>query len=88
LPRKIVKKILPIWFEKVASGEKQVEIRLADFDISEGDFLILREWDPIEQKFTGRELVKKVKRVHRVPIAEYYDVEKIKKYGIYLIEFT
>lgn len=83
MPRKIVKKILPVWFEKIISGEKQVEVRLANFDICEGDLLVLREWDPIKQRFTGREIVRRVKRIHKVLITDYYDVEKIKN-----MEFT
>jgi len=86
LTRIIEKKILPEWFEKVVSGEKNVEVRLADFEISDGDILVLREWDPIKRQYTGRKVTKIVKKVHKVDLARYYDVEEIKKYGIYLIE--
>ena len=32
-------------FELVKSGKKKFELRLADFDIKEGDTLVLKEWD-------------------------------------------
>jgi len=86
LVRVVEKKILPEWFEKIVSGEKNVEVRLADFEVSVGDILVLKEWDPVKKQFTGRKISKVVKKVHKVDIAKYYEIEEIKKYGIYLIE--
>ena len=37
----IKKKIWQEYFELVKSGKKRFELRLADFDIKEGDFLVL-----------------------------------------------
>lgn len=37
-------KILPEYFEAVASGRKQFEIRKNDRDFKVGDYIILREW--------------------------------------------
>lgn len=42
----INKKIWPEYFDAVASGNKKFELRLNDFDIKEGDTLVLEEWDP------------------------------------------
>jgi ASC-1-like (ASCH) protein len=42
----IKKKIWPEYFELVDSDKKRFELRLADFDIKEGDTLILEEWNP------------------------------------------
>ena len=42
----IKKKIWPEYFELVSSGKKKFELRLADFDVKEGDALSLEEWDP------------------------------------------
>jgi len=50
----IKKKIWPKYFELVKSGKKKFEVRLADFRIKEGDILILEEWDPKTEKYTGR----------------------------------
>ncbi|MCK9597253.1 DUF3850 domain-containing protein, partial [Candidatus Pacearchaeota archaeon] len=36
------------------------ELRLNDFDIKEGDILILREYDPKTKEYTGRKLEKDV----------------------------
>jgi hypothetical protein len=43
----------------VKSGKKEFELRLADFDIAEGGTLILEEWNPDIQKYTGRSLEKR-----------------------------
>lgn len=56
----IEKKAWPEYFEKVLSGEKTFDLRLADFDCAEGDELILKEWDPITKGYTGREVRKRV----------------------------
>lgn len=37
----IKKKIWPQYFDEVANGKKKFELRLADFDIAEGDTFIL-----------------------------------------------
>lgn len=39
----IEKKVWPQYFEKILSGEKTFEIRLADFECGLGDVLLLKE---------------------------------------------
>ena len=53
----ITKKCDKIWLDKVASGEKPFEIRLADWNINKGDILILKE--VINGEETGRVIRKK-----------------------------
>ena len=47
-------KILPEYFEALASGTKTFEIVLNDREYKVGDLLILREWTPLFF-YTGRE---------------------------------
>lgn len=56
----IKKKIWPEYFEAVLSGKKKCELRLNDFEINEGDTLILEEWNPKTKEYTGRSIEKKV----------------------------
>ena len=49
-------KILPKWFEDVASGRKTFEIRFDNRNYKVGDVLHLCEW--VRGKFTGREVTK------------------------------
>lgn len=42
----IKKKVWPEYFQLILNGTKKFEQRLADFDIKEGDILILEEYDP------------------------------------------
>lgn len=46
-------KTWPIYFQKVKSNEKPYELRFNDRDYQVGDILILKEWDPESQLFTG-----------------------------------
>lgn len=49
------RKILPMYYAAVDSGEKTFEIRDEDDTRFEpGDYLALNEWDDTTQRFTGR----------------------------------
>ena len=85
---KIEKKTWPELFEKVKSGEKPFDVRLNDFKCKIGDILILREWDPKTQKYTGRALEKKVTFVITTKKLEnFWSDKEIKKYGYQVIGF-
>ncbi|MFO0862992.1 MAG: DUF3850 domain-containing protein [Candidatus Saccharibacteria bacterium] len=82
---KIKKKIWPEYFNKILSGEKTYELRLADWEINTGDTLILKEWDPKTKIFTGRELTKKVGYVGKTKGYSFWSDEQIQKYGYQII---
>jgi hypothetical protein len=82
----IKKKTWPNLFQKILDGKKTTDLRLADFDIQEGDILILEEYDPKTKKYTGRRLKKKVKNLNRVKLTDYHSPEDITKYGHWVIE--
>lgn len=82
----INKKIWPEYFEAVYSGKKKYELRLADFNVAEGDYLFLEEWDPKTKNYTGRSIKKKVTYVGRFKIDELFWPESdIKQKGIQII---
>ena len=82
----IEKKIWPRDFESVKDKDRYMEIRLADFEVNVGDTIIIREWDPTKQKYTGREAKFKVKELKKLDLRKFYKPEEISKYGIYAIE--
>jgi hypothetical protein len=87
--RRIVKKILPEYFDLIASGKKKYEFRLADFDIAEGDILVLEEWDsadPAARKPTGRVMEKKVGYTRKFMPNEFTQAAEIAKNGFYIIQ--
>ncbi|MFA6022802.1 MAG: DUF3850 domain-containing protein [Candidatus Pacearchaeota archaeon] len=81
----IKKKIWPEYFEKIANGEKKFELRLADFDIKEGDTLVLEEYDPETKQYTGRTIIKKAIQIIKVNPVEMYSLDDINKFGFYII---
>ncbi|HEY4518023.1 MAG TPA: DUF3850 domain-containing protein [Candidatus Paceibacterota bacterium] len=78
---RIEKKCWPEQFEGLISGERRLDLRLADFKVKAGDTLILREWDRRTRKYTGRELKRKVGEVLSVKPDPFYDEKIAKHYG-------
>lgn len=83
---RIEKKIWPQYFEEILSGKKKFELRLADFEVDPGDILILREWDPKTQEYTGRQVKKKVSYIIKTKDTKFYNNEDIEKYGWQIIQ--
>ena len=82
----IKKKILPEYFEAIVSGKKKFELRLNDFDIAQGDTLLLEEWDPQAKQYTGRSIEKNVTYVGKFRIDNLFWPEKeIKEKGLQII---
>jgi hypothetical protein len=84
----IEKKVWPEFFAKLESGDKTFELRLADFDVAEGDTLILKEWDPVKKEYTGKQVEKKVGYIYSIKSLkdlEFWPEGEIEKYGINVI---
>jgi hypothetical protein len=84
---RIEKKTWPEYFERILSGEKKFELRLADWECKPGDILILREWDPKTNGYTGRAIEKKVSYVLRTKDQKIFPKEDVEKYGFQIISF-
>ncbi|KKW20063.1 MAG: hypothetical protein UY63_C0002G0022 [Parcubacteria group bacterium GW2011_GWA2_51_10] len=82
----IKKKIWPEYFGAVVSGKKKYELRLNDFEVNEGDILVLEEWDPETKQYTGRNVEKRVTYVGKFKIDQlFWPEEEIKAKGIQII---
>ena len=68
------------------SGEKRFELRLADFEVKEGDIFILREYNPVKKEFTGRKIRKVVGNVVHVNPTKMYSLDEIEAHGFNIIE--
>ena len=84
---KIEKKVWPEYFEKVISGEKNFELRLADWQCRVGDVLVLREWEPKIKEYTGRQIEKEVGYVLKTKDLKMFSEEDVGKYGWQVIGF-
>jgi len=58
-------KIWPVHFDAVQNEGKRAEVRKDDRDYQAGDRLVLREWDPANEAYTGRGLVTRTRHVLR-----------------------
>ena len=80
------KKCWPEYFKDVYSGKKNYDLRLNDFELNEGDTLILEEWDPKTQEYSGRVAERKVTYVGKWKIQDLFWSEKeIMDKGIQII---
>jgi ASC-1-like (ASCH) protein len=83
---KIHKKIYPVYFKEVKSGNKTFEYRLADWEAKEGDVLVLEEWDPETKNYTGDTLTKTIGYVLNLKdIPDFHTKEEVEKYGNMII---
>lgn len=82
----IRKKSWPEDFELIASGKKKFDFRLADFDVNEGDTLILEEWDPTTKRYTGRRIEKKAEYVRKFGLDDFGQQKEIEEKGFYIIQ--
>jgi len=86
--RIVKKKTWPHLFERVMKGEKTAELRLADFEIAEGDIIILEEWNPETKQYTGRVLQKRVKNLNRVNLKDFHNQEEILNNDYWIIDLA
>ena len=82
----IRKKMWLAEFEAVLAGKKKIDIRVADFEIQEGDTLILEEWNPDTKQYTGRSIGSKVVHVMKFKIDDYGQRQEIETKGLYAIQ--
>ena len=81
----IKKKTWPEIFELVEKGKKNFDLRLDDFDIKEGDTLILEEWDPNKKEYTGRKIEKKAGFILKFKLDDFGQEDLIKEKGMQII---
>jgi len=83
----IRKKVWSEYFEKIISGKKKFELRLADFEINEGDTLVLEEWDKYKKEYTGRKIEVVVTYILKTKGQTFWPEEDVQKYGFQIIQF-
>lgn len=75
------------YFEKIISGKKKIELRLADFEVNEGDILVLEEWDKDKKEYTGRKIEVVATYILKTKNLTFWPKEEVKKYGFQIIQF-
>lgn len=74
-------------FEKVLSGDKKFDIRIADFEIKEGDTLVLEEWEEQKNEYTGRKIETTATFILKTKEMKFWSNDDIEKYGFQVIQF-
>lgn len=83
----IRKKVWPEYFEEIRAGRKKFELRLADFDVREGDMLVLEEWDNVGRKYTGRKIEVIANYILKTKGQAFWSQEEVDTYGFQIIQF-
>ena len=73
-------------FEKIINGEKKFDVRIADFEINEGDTLVLEEWDEDKKEYTGRKVETTATYILRTKDMKFWSQEDIEKFGFQIIQ--
>lgn len=81
----IKKKTWSDLFEKLLSGEKTFDCRIADFEVNPGDTLVFEEYDPKIKTYTGRTLSKTVTFVGKTKDWTFFDPEDVEKFGFVIM---
>lgn len=83
----IHKKIWREYFEEIISGKKKLELRLADFEVNEGDILVLEEWDKKKKAYTGRKVEVIATYIIKTNGQKFWSSAEVGKYGFQVIQF-
>ena len=84
---KIEKKVWLEYFQKILDGSKTFELRLADFECNPGDVLVLKEYNPKTNEYTGRVLEKAVTFVFKTKDQKFWPKEDVEKHGFQVMAF-
>lgn len=56
-------KTIQPFFSQIDNGEKTFEIRINDRDFQTGDYLLLRNYDAVNETYNGEDLLVRVKSI-------------------------
>jgi hypothetical protein len=74
------------YFDRITAGEKR-DVRLVDGAVHTGDTVILEEWDPATQTYTGRKVETMVTAVRTVSAATDWPAEQSAGRGLQVVQF-
>ncbi|MBI2044014.1 DUF3850 domain-containing protein [Candidatus Pacearchaeota archaeon] len=82
----IRKKCWPEMFQRLSNSKKSTDVRLADFELNEGDVIVFEEYSPLTKEYTGKVLKKTVTNIKKIKVTDFNSIEDITKHGHYVIE--
>ncbi len=73
-------------FQRLSNSKKSTDVRLADFELNEGDVIVFEEYSPLTKEYTGKVLKKTVTNIKKIKVTDFNSIEDITKHGHYVIE--
>lgn len=83
----IRKKCWPRFFEEILSGKKNFDVRIDDFQCTEGDVLVLEEWNPETKNYTGRKIEKEIKYILKTKEQKFWNEKDVEEKGFVVLGF-
>ena len=83
----IHKKVWTEYFEHIIHGGKKFDVRLADFEASRGDILVLKEWDVQTQTYTGRCVRAEITFVLKMKTLPFWSSVEEREHGLQITQF-
>ena len=85
----LTKKSWTPFFNRIKNGDKTVEVRLLEFQPSAKPFpMVLAEWDPKTERYTGRKLRVQAKVLALADILSFYSVRDLMTKRLAVLEYS
>lgn len=81
----IRRKSWPEFFQPIKDGTKKFDIRLNESEIHEGDILVLREFRPDTQQYTGRTITKKITYISNTKEIKLWTIGEMNEKGLLIL---
>lgn len=86
LSQTVIKKCDPDLFDMILRGEKNIDIRLHEFDVQDGWILRLEEYDRDAQKYSARVLERVIIHHYSIKPTLWFAIKDIEEKGLIVME--
>jgi len=84
----IARKSWPRFFERIKDGTKTIDVRIADLPMRKQFPMVLEEWDPKRNEYTGRRLRVTAKVIALADILSFYTLRELMTHQLVVLEYS
>ena len=84
----IARKSWPKFFARIKSGQKRIEVRIADTPLTGSFDMVLEEWDPKTHEYTGRKLDVRAKPLAVCDVLSFYTLRELMTHPLVVLEYS